>query len=82
MADGSIIIDTKIDEKGAQDGVKGLKSAIEQLSKSIETLSSSITNTLNGAQIAAQKAATDVNGLSESYQEAQKVNMQIRKKHP
>ena len=66
MADGSIIIDTKIDEKGAQQGVKELKSAIEQLTKSIQTLSTSITTSFNGIHNAATKAATDAGSLSES----------------
>lgn len=79
MADGSIIIDTKIDEKGAQQGVKELKSAIEQLTKSIQTLSTSITTSFNGIHNAATKAATDAGSLSDSYKDAQKSAEDLRK---
>lgn len=79
MADGSIIIDTKIDEKGAQQGVKELKSAIEQLTKSIQTLSTSITTSFNGIHNAAAKAATDAGSLSDSYKNAQKSAEDLRK---
>lgn len=79
MADGSIIIDTKIDEKGAQQGVKELKSAIEQLTKSIQTLSTSITTSFSGIHNAATKAATDAGSLSESYKDAQKSAEDLRK---
>ena len=79
MADGSIVIDTKIDEKGLKDGTKDLKSAIEQLSKSIETLSTSITSTFSGIQGAAQKAASEVNTISASYDKAQKSAEEMRK---
>ena len=79
MADGSIIIDTKIDEKGAQQGVKELKSAIEQLTKSIQTLSPSITTSFNGIRNAATKAATDAGSLSDSYKDAQKSAEDLRK---
>lgn len=79
MADGSIIIDTKIDEKGAQQGVKELKSAIEQLTKSIQTLSASITTSFNGIHNAATKAATDAGCLSDSYKDAQKSAEDLRK---
>lgn len=79
MADGSIIIDTKIDEKGAQQGVKELKSAIEQLTKSIQTLSTSITTSFNGIHNAAAKAAEDAGSLSDSYKDAQKSAEDLRK---
>lgn len=79
MADGSIIIDTKIDEKGAQQGVKELKSAIEQLTKSIQTLSTSITTSFNGIHNAAAKAAADAGSLSDSYKDAQKSAEDLRK---
>lgn len=79
MADGSIIIDTKIDEKGAQQGVKELKSAIEQLTKSIQTLSTSITTSFNGIHNASTKAATDAGSLSDSYKDAQKSAEDLRK---
>jgi hypothetical protein len=79
MADGSIIIDTKIDEKGAQQGVKELKSAIEQLTKSIQILSTSITTSFNGIHNAAAKAAVDAGSLSDSYKNAQKSAEDLRK---
>ena len=79
MADGSIIIDTKIDEKGAQQGVKELKSAIEQLTKSIQILSTSITTSFNGIHNAAAKAAVDAGSLSDSYKDAQKSAEDLRK---
>lgn len=79
MADGSIIIDTKIDEKGAQQGVKELKSAIEQLTKSIQALSTSITTSFNGIHNASAKAAADAGSLSDSYKDAQKSAEDLRK---
>lgn len=79
MADGSIIIDTQIDEKGAQQGVKDLKSAIVQLTKSIQNLSTAITQSFSGIHNVSTKAAADVEKVSDSYKDAQKSAEEMRK---
>lgn len=79
MADGSIIIDTQIDEKGAQQGVKDLKSAIVQLTKSIQNLSTAITQSFSGIHNVSTKAAADVEKVSDSYKDAQKSAEDMRK---
>lgn len=79
MADGSIVIDTKINEKGLNDGIKDLKSAIDQLSQTIQGLSKTITTSFGGINGASQTASENVRNLSDSYRDAEKSAEELRK---
>lgn len=71
-ADGSIKIDTEIDEKGFEKGSEELLAAIKSLTNSIDNLSKGIKDAFNSMSGEAKQAAKDVDEVTEAEERAKK----------
>ena len=70
-ADGSIVIDTKLDNSGFQSGSRKMESAINGLQSSVNNFGKQAQDSVNSIAPALQNAATQAEALSNSLTESQ-----------
>lgn len=71
-AEGSIIINSKINNDGADAGINELKSALKELTSAIHDLTGKMSGSFAAVGSSAGKAAEDIGGISDSAKTAQK----------
>ena len=69
-SDGSIIIDTKLDNSGFGKGSKEMQSAVDSLHKQVDNLGKRVDSVMSGMGQAAQAASKQVNAMGSSARSA------------